>query len=334
MIKILRNFEVGLAFWLMIAISVIAVFAASFNGIRTGILLSVLCLLFIIIHLVTNFYRYKKLTELSSDIDKVLHGDEHIDFHKYSEGELAILQNEIWKMTIRLREQEQKLREDKEFLADSLADISHQLRTPLTSMNLIMSLFSRPDTTIEKKSELMHEMNGLLRRVDWLITTLLKMSKLDAGTVKFRKDEVPMEKLLEQACMPVQIPIELREQRLIIKGSGTFKGDIQWTCEAIGNIVKNCMEHTPVGGTITVTGIDNPLYKEIKIKDTGCGIRAEDLPYIFERFYKGNENNKQSFGIGLALARNIVSSQDGTLKACNSPEGGAEFEMRFYNGAV
>ena len=334
MIKLLRNFEVGLAFWLMIAISVIAVFAASFNGIRTGILLSVLCLLFIIIHLVTNFYRYKKLTELSSDIDKVLHGDERIDFHKYSEGELAILQNEIWKMTIRLREQEQKLREDKEFLADSLADISHQLRTPLTSMNLIMSLFSRPDTTIEKKSELMHEMNGLLRRVDWLITTLLKMSKLDAGTVKFRKDEVPMEKLLEQACMPVQIPIELREQRLIIKGSGTFKGDIQWTCEAIGNIVKNCMEHTPVGGTITVTGTDNPLYKEIKIKDTGCGIRAEDLPHIFERFYKGNENNKQSFGIGLALARNIVSSQDGTLKACNSPEGGAEFEMRFYNGAV
>lgn len=334
MIKLLRNFEVGLAFWLMIAISVIAVFAASFNGIRTGILLSVLCLLFIIINLVTNFYRYKKLTELSSDIDKVLHGDERIDFHKYSEGELAILQNEIWKMTIRLREQEQKLREDKEFLADSLADISHQLRTPLTSMNLIMSLFSRPDTTIEKKSELMHEMNGLLRRVDWLITTLLKMSKLDAGTVKFRKDEVPMEKLLEQACMPVQIPIELREQRLIIKGSGTFKGDIQWTCEAIGNIVKNCMEHTPVGGTITVTGTDNPLYKEIKIKDTGCGIRAEDLPHIFERFYKGNENNKQSFGIGLALARNIVSSQDGTLKACNSPEGGAEFEMRFYNGAV
>ncbi len=334
MIKILKNAELSLSLKLMLLITVLgSVYGFSRDSLTGAVFLSS-GLMMSVIHLICNAYRLSRLKAMSIDVGRILHGDEDVNFNAYTEGETAILECELSKMTIMLREQQQNLKNDKVYLADSLADISHQLRTPLTSLNLINSLLSRPDCTEEKRRELMIEMRGLLGRIDWLITALLNMSKLDAGTVKFRQETISMKDFLSKATMPIQIPMELREQKLIIEADGEFSGDIHWTCEAVGNIIKNCMEHTPDGGRITVIGNDNPLYTEIVITDTGCGISKEDLPHIFERFYKGKDSGDSSYGIGLALARKIVTSQNGTLKAFDPPGGGAGFEMRFYKGTI
>ncbi|MBP3451522.1 MAG: sensor histidine kinase, partial [Agathobacter sp.] len=136
--------------------------------------------------------------------------------------------------------------------------------------------------------------------------------------------------LIQQSVTPLLIPIELHGQELKIDATGHFVGDVNWTSEAIGNIVKNCMEHTPDGGVLGISANDNTLYQEIIIEDTGCGISTEDLPHVFERFYKGKNSNDKSFGVGLALARGIINVQNGTIKAENKKEGGAKFTIRFY----
>ena len=134
--------------------------------------------------------------------------------------------------------------------------------------------------------------------------------------------------------MTLLIPVELRRQELRIHADGAFRGDLSWTCEAIGNIVKNCMEHTPEGGRIEIDAAENALYSEIIIKDNGTGISPEDLPHIFERFYKGKDSDGKSFGIGLALSRMIITGQGGTVKAENRKPAGAMFTIRFYKGTV
>ena len=128
--------------------------------------------------------------------------------------------------------------------------------------------------------------------------------------------------------------MELRGQELIIRAEGDFYRDLAWTSEAVGNIVKNCMEHTPDGGRIEINAAENALYSEIIIKDNGTGISSEDLPHIFERFYKGKDSDGKSFGIGLALSRMIITGQGGTVKAENRKPAGAMFTIRFYKGTV
>lgn len=296
-------------------------------GLLTGLVMT--C-----VQIFVTFRRYRSIRKLASEIDAILHGAELHDIRGTSEGELAILRTEVGKMTLRLREHEQALIADKQFLADSLADISHQLRTPLTSIQLLLTLLSKRDLTEMRRIELLGELRSLLTRIDWLVDALLKYSKLDAGSVQLRQDTVPLSQLLDTACTPLQIPLELRGIELRTEAEGTFCGDVAWTAEAIGNIVKNCMEHTPEGGRVTVQGSENPLFTEIVITDSGSGIRKEDLPHIFERFYQGKRTAQQGFGIGLALARRIVTGQNGTLKAENLPTRGAKFSIRFYKSAV
>lgn len=332
--KLLRNSEVWQFVLLHGTLTLLASAAAFIWQPLYGLFTLIVCILFLALHLWSTARRYRKLAELSSDLDRILHGEDDVILGQYAEGELAILQNEIHKMTIRLREQQQTLQLDKVHLADSIADISHQLRTPLTTINLLVSFLSEPECTDTRRWKLTQELFSLLSRIDWLITALLKLSKLDAGTVHFRQEQIELAELLHRAAEPLLVPMELREQRLSITAEGMFDGDIAWTQEALANILKNCMEHTPAGGTITVTTLETVLYREVRISDTGCGIAQEDLPHIFERFYKGKDADEKSFGIGLALARRIITQQNGTIKAENGPDGGALFTIRFYRGTV
>lgn len=333
--KFFRNPEISSAIGLSFAATAVASAYVFSKNTTLGFVTAGLGIVLSAIYLIAAFSRYNRINEISADINKILHSDDAVmSMSKYTEGELSILESEVHKMTIRLREQQQKLLDDKIYLADSIADISHQIRTPLTSINLLCEFLSEEKLSDEKRLKYTRDLMKLLKRIDWLITALLKMSKLDAGTAKFKKETMPVSTLIDKATSPLLVPIELREQRLEINASGEFSGDLQWTCEAIGNIVKNCMEHTPVGGTLTIDACENPLYTEIVICDTGCGISDKDLPHIFERFYKGENSSDQSFGIGLALARMIITSQNGTIKAENRKDCGMMFTIKFYKSAV
>lgn len=332
--KLMRNTEVFKSILFYAAISFAAVLYAFSLDIRFGCFTAFLCLLFIAVHLFITRKRYRKINDLAAEIDSILHGDSHISLSTFDEGELALLRSEIYKMTVCLREQRQNLISDKVYLADSIADISHQIRTPLTSINILVQLLSKPKLDDEQRCRLCMELRQMLSRIDWLITSLLKISKLDAGTIAFNNEEISLEALIKKSCAPLLVPIDLREQTLNINASGNFSGDISWSCEAIGNIIKNCIEHTPNGGAISVTAEENPLFSEICVCDNGSGISAEDLPHIFERFYKGENSDSNSFGIGLNLSRMIIQKQNGTVKAENLPNGGAKFVIRFYKEVI
>jgi len=299
-----------------------------------GGLTLLLGLLAITVHLTTEYYRYRKLQKLSIDLDNLLISGTPLPIREYSEGELSILANQIQKMTLRLTESAEVIKADKIYLADSLADISHQLRTPLTAMNLTTAMLRDSELSTEKRMELTGELRSLLTRTEWLVETLLKLSKLDAGTVMLAHDSVRIKNLISRAAKPIAIPMDLRNQKLVINCDGeAFTGDLVWTAEAIGNILKNCMEHTPEGGTITITAQETALYTQIEVEDTGAGFDTKDIPHLFERFYKGSNASETSYGIGLALARTVITAQNGTVQAANGSTG-AKFVIKFYKQVI
>lgn len=293
------------------------------------------CLSLLAVFVTFTAKRYRAISELSESIDRILHGADGISVSGSAEGELSLLSSEIRKMTVRLREQADYLTRDRLRMSDALADISHQLRTPLTSMNLTVSMLSKSDLTAAERMRLMFELKQRLARIDWLVETLLKLSKIDAGTVTFRQDTVPVAALLRAASAPIAVAMELRGQTLSLTVAGeSFTGDPAWSAEAIGNLLKNCSEHTPAGGTVAVTARETALFCEIEIRDSGRGFAKEDLPHLFDRFYRGSNANPESVGIGLSLARTVITAQNGTVSAANAPDGGAVFTVRFYKGVI
>lgn len=332
----LRNAEIRRSIYLWLIVNAVAITLGFIRRTEVGIAVSVVCLVLDCLHFGSTYRRYKRLAELSREIDKILHNSDKFDLKRFAEGELSILHSEIYKMTSRLREQADVLAKDKVYLADSIADISHQIRTPLTSIHLIAEFLSEENLTQERRLSLTKDLFRLLARIEWLITTLLKISKLDTGTVRFQKDRVNVHQVLQKAFESIAIPMELRGQELIINDEGeeTFEGDFSWTVEAVENILKNCMEHTPEGGKITAAVKETPIFTELVISDTGPGFVPEDIPRLFERFYKGKNAGDNSYGIGLALSRMIITRQNGTIKAENGKNGGAEFCIRFYKCTV
>lgn len=325
---------------LRISLMLLGIISASFAAIgfcfsaAVGAMLLALGSIAIAIHLVTERYRYRRLQKLSSDLDKLLISGTSLPISEYSEGELSILANHIQKLTLRLTESAEAVKKEKLFLEDSLADISHQLRTPLTAMNLTTSMLREQSLSDEKRLALTGELRKLLTRTDWLVESLLKISKLDAGTVKLHKHTVPVRQLISCAAAPIAIAMELRSQSLNIHcNEEKLSCDLVWTAEALGNILKNCMEHTPDGGRITVTVSETALYTQITVEDTGSGFDTKDIPHLFERFYKGSNASESSYGIGLALARTILTAQNGTIQAMNGTTG-AKFVIKFYQQII
>ena len=302
----------------------------------SGLLIFVLCTALCILFFIFTRRRYNALAELCEQIDLVLHGQQALNIGLYTEGELSILRSEIHKMTVRLREQADQLRQDKLSLSNSMADITHQLRTPMTSIHMIVSFLGEAQLPSERRLELVSELRTLLLRIDWLVTTLLKLSKLDAGTVVFQSDRIAVAALLERAMEPFLIPLELHDISVEVHGDAHcyFTGDLPWSAEALGNIIKNCMEHCEDGGAIHIDYSQNALFTQIEISDSGEGISPEDLPHIFERFYQGKHARELNFGIGLALCRTILSFQNATIKASNNAQGGACFTIKFYHQVI
>ena len=170
--------------------------------------------------------------------------------------------------------------------------------------------------------------------IEWLVSSLLKISKLDAGTVTMKNEDVYVGSLVEKALEHLSIPLDIKRLQVHVTGEKDvkFTGDFNWSCEAIINIIKNCIEHTPEQGQLNISFAENPLYTVITIRDSGPGIDKEDLPYIFNRFYKGKNTPEDHVGIGLAMAQAIIAKQGGDITVKSEKNRGTEFTIKFYRG--
>lgn len=308
------------------------------------ILLILLVIVLIIAFAVLTKRRYDEIDALNSYLVKVLAGEEMPGILDQEEGELSLLRTNIYKAASTLSYQKDLLKKDKVALSNAIADISHQLKTPLTSMIVMNDLLKTEDDK-KRQEEFLQMQSNQLDRMNWLIQTLLKLSKIDAGTITMNPEDVAAEVIIREVIKPFEIQMELKnitysciypeDPEDINATAGSYiKCDKNWTIEAIQNIVKNCIEHMESGGTLSISVSDTNIYKEISIEDTGCGIAKEDLPHIFERFYKGKNAGKDSVGIGLALAKTIINGQHGDIVVESTEGVGTSFRVRFYKTIV
>ena len=286
------------------------------------------------VFLVYTKKRIDKLAELNNYLSLVCSGNFELDIADNAEGELSILKNNLYKVIILLRSQNEQLKKDKIYLADSLADISHQLKTPLTSMMVMTDLISK-DSDPDKRAELIGIMETQLDKMKWLITNLLKLSKLDAGTAGFKHEIFSVKEVISQSVTPFLVAMDLKGINFIDMSSDfEIKGDDNWSTEAFANIIKNCLEHTERDGTITVSSEITTLYNSIIITDNGCGIAPQDLPHVFERFYHGKNSGGDSVGIGLALAKAVFENENAGISVESRENEGTKFEIRFYKSVI
>lgn len=298
----------------------------------------VLCLLIgIVITVVFAVYtkrRYKKLSELNDYLSLVLSGNYNLDINDNAEGELSILKNNLYKIITTLSTQNEMLKKDKVYLADSLADISHQLKTPLTSMMVMTDLLKESELD-GREQEFISIIENQLEKMRWLILNLVKLSKLDADTVEFRYESVSVEKVINESIKPFLVMLDLKSITLNINICGfNFTGDKNWTVEAFENILKNCIEHTDKNGELSISGRSTNIYDSVIISDNGCGIAPEDLPHIFERFYHGKNSSDDSVGIGLALAKMVLEKENASVSVESTLGEGTTFEIRFYKAII
>ncbi|MFD2168472.1 sensor histidine kinase [Tumebacillus lipolyticus] len=332
----LRNREIQILLLIMSSISLATIFAVAFISTTAAVFVFILAILLIGISLAFTSWRYRELEKLSLYLREISGGNYHLDVRDNQEGELSILKNDIYKVTLMLSEQRSLLQRDKVQLMDAISDISHQLKTPLTSITVMADLLSNPDLPSDRRTEFTRNIRTQLERIDWLVSSLLKLSKIDAKAISFKQDCIAVKKLIQKSLAPVLIPMDIKEQNVSIQGDDnvTFVGDFNWTAEAIINILKNAVEHTQPGGAIAITFSENALFTEIIISDNGRGIEKEDLPYIFRRFYKGKNAGEGSIGIGLAMAYSIVASQNGVIDVTSDGEQGTHFRVKFYKQVI
>lgn len=305
-------------------------------GVEAALCCAILSLVVFVFFLAVSLRRRAEIRRLTDEIDEVLNLGRRLSFSNCREGDVAVLANELEKMVARLARLTAQLESEKTALADSLADISHQIRTPLTAAELMLPAIERA-TDEEQRKRLARDLEHLLDRVSWLVATLLKMAKVDAGALRMESRPVRVGDAVARACEPLALSLDLRGIAIVteIADDATFTGDETWCAEAIENIVKNSMEHCEAGGTITIRAEEDALACRIFVSDDGPGISSEDLPHLFERFYRGaGAKEGEGFGVGLALARSLIAGQGGSLRAANlrgedGTPAGAVFEIAF-----
>lgn len=271
----------------------------------------------------------KGTAALSGYLDRIMEG-QYDTLMKEDTG--SALGDSIYKAVVLLREEREQAQRAKENLADNMADLSHQLKTPAASIGLTLSLLKKKAWDEETKQDI-GRMEGQVGRLQRLVGTMLTLSKLDAGVLELEEKAFDLEEMLVDAVQPFVRQLEEKGICFGIQGAAgiSLSGDFGWCSEALGNIIKNCMEHTPERGDISITCQDNPIYTEVVIQDSGGGFDEADLPHLFERFYRGAGSSKDSVGIGLALSKSIIEKENGTVTAENAKTGGARFCIKFYH---
>ena len=279
------------------------------------------------INFIFIYNMYQKIKKIDQYMNNILNDDYSLNIKEYCEGDISNLKNDVYKMTVKLKEQSELLIKDKKYLEETLEDISHQIKTPLTSMYMINDILTSEKNERIRKEFLIKNKNQI-ERIEWLVISLLKLSKLDSGTVKLKKEKIKVKDLVNKAIEPIKVSLDLKSIDLDLNLSNdTVLVDINWTKEALLNIIKNACEHTK--DKITITSKNNPLYLEIRITDNGKGIAKKDLKHIFERFYKGSDN-KDSIGIGLNMSKKIINLQQGIIEVETKENIGSTFIIKLY----
>lgn len=272
--------------------------------------------------------RKRNIEKLKNYLERTNKGEYSLNLN--IDEDFTILSDELYKTVVSLRELREQAVQDKINLKDNIADISHQLKTPITSINIMAQLMEGNEHNKETQ-EYIHRLNKQIIRLESLTNSLLTMSKLDADTIEFKKEIINIKNIVDLAIEPIMPLIEKKNIGLNIIGQDiSIKGDAYWLGEAFLNIIKNSAEHLEANGKIDIFLEANPVFTEVKIEDNGNGFSKEDLPYIFKRFYKGKNSDKDSVGIGLSMARTIVEKHSGEISAENKVEGGARFKVKFY----
>ena len=289
-------------------------------GFLTGILL------FIVTFLYRNKREAIRIRNLAEYLEQVNTGRAAI-LSASGEDDFSKLEDEIYKTVTFLYQTKDKAIQAKNDFAENLSNIAHQLKTPITAISLSVQMMKQ---NMDHKH--LEQIEKQLLRLTHLEDALLLLSRIDAGTLRLQRDEVDVFTLLVLAADNLQelfvssrAAVDIPEQ-----GEMLVTADLDWTMEAVMNLMKNCMEHSP-GGTVHCSYAQNPLYTEILIWDDGEGFAKEDIPHLFERFYRGENACEGGIGIGLALSKEMIERQNGTIRAKNKPEGGALFEIRFYS---
>ena len=295
----------------------------------------VLLVISIVIFLLIFFYDKKEKRELDKIIDylkELNRGNYDLKIDLNSEGILSILKNEIYTTTVMLREMASREYLDKITLKENLANISHQLKTPLTSISILVDNLC--DEEVDKKTEI-EFLNDIKRQVDninYLVIVLLKLSRFDANVITFKKDDINVKKLILECMKNLDVIREVKNINIHVSGANDveFIGDYKWESEAISNIIKNAIEHTLNDKNIYISFKDKSLYTEIIIEDEGLGMSEKEKNRIFERFYKGSSTNSNNFGIGLSLAKEIITKDNGKIIVKSEVNKGTKFIIRYY----
>lgn len=302
------------------------------NLILNIILIIIFSILWMAIIFVYLKRRDKKISQITQYINEIKNKKYDLDINENSEDELSNLKNELYKITVMLKEESEISKKDKKNIKMSVEDISHQLKTPLTSITIMLdNLKDNPNMDEKTKQKFIFEISKQIDWINWLVISMLKLSKLDANVVQFYEEKINLKKLINEIVKNLEIPIEIKNQQIIIEGdeNASFTGDYKWQQEAITNIIKNCIEHNKEKGKLFIKYEENTLFTKITIRDEGEGISKEDLKHIFERFYKGQNSSENSVGIGLALAKNIIEKNNGMISCKSELDKGTEFVIKY-----
>lgn len=295
------------------------------------VLLSIYILSIITIIILFNNKENKKIKQITNYIKEINNKNYELDILSNCEDDLSLLKNEIYKTAVTLNEQALLLTKDKNTLKDSLSDISHQLKTPLTSISLMIDTLRNENISEKKKYEILINMHRKISNINFLVHSLLKLSKFDANTIIFNDELNKIDDIINEVTDNLSTLIDLKNIKINIKGNKKDKlyCDFKWQVEAITNIVKNCIEYSNESSNIDISYSSNDLFTKITIKDYGKGMSHEDEKHIFERFYKGENSSSDSVGIGLALAKSIVEKDNGYITVDSAIGEGTTFTIKY-----
>ena len=302
------------------------------NVIMNLSIILIFSIIIIIVFVLYNKRQKNKIKEITNYIEQINNKNYALDIQDNNEDELSVLKNELYKITVMLKEQAENSAKDKINLKNSLEDISHQLKTPLTSITIMLdNILDSPDMDLQTRNDFIKDIYREIANVKFLVQNLLILSKFDANTITFNEKEEKLEDIIEEAKQNVASICDLKNIQILVEGKEDAKTtcDLKWQVEALTNILKNCAEHSNNNTKINVLYSENNMYSEIVIKDEGSGIDQKDLKHIFERFYKGKNSDKDSIGIGLSLAKTIIEKDNGFITVDSELGKGTKFNIKY-----